>query len=553
MNLTIIQTIIRRRPILFLAPIILLPLLTLLIVQYRSLRTLEKTMPAYRQELLVNYLRAVSSDVMNVYRTNVERALTVPGGSATATTGLARAQAIRASATEHFKQQLFKGAKRFFVAQPDEAMTQCEIFFYDPARQTLQLDPQATEMRAVSVACAPYLIYFREGTNIQPDAVGNERDPAVPLILKPIKDDAQRIIALAGMTLDQEWFSREAVPSAAQRILPKVFPDEAQEASVSLRDSGGQVVWATHQPVEERADAGLPFRPFHTRYTLAISMRDLSVKQWARRNFLLNLSLSAAMALALLGGLALALRAAAQELKLSQMKTDFVANVSHELRTPLTSICALAEMLKYDLVKDWDKVREYGDHINAQGRRLTQLVNNILDFSRLESGQREYCFERADLRAVLDEALEAVALRLKQSGHNLRLEIESPLPTLRLDHEAIALALANLLDNAIKYSGCGTEITVRLACNTETALISVTDQGSGIPREEREKIFEKFYRVSTGMVHDVKGSGLGLAIVKSIVEAHQGRVTVSSEPGHGSTFTIHLPLTQPQPNGKGQA
>lgn len=122
--------------------------------------------------------------------------------------------------------------------------------------------------------------------------------------------------------------------------------------------------------------------------------------------------------------------------------------------------------------------------------------------------------------------------------------MQEALPDVRVDTDALALALSNLLDNAIKYSPGETEITVRLAHAGDTATISIADHGLGIARAEQEKIFEKFYRVSTGMVHDVKGSGLGLAIVKHIVEAHQGSVTVSSEPGRGSVFTLHLPLSE---------
>jgi signal transduction histidine kinase len=547
MNLTKIHTIIRRRRLWFLAPIVLLPLLIILVIQYRSLRALEQTLPVYRRDVLSSYLREVASEVANLYRTHAERSLAVTVTAPAEKEAAERAPtpAIIRSATEHFKSQEFKGVKRFFIALANEGATQSEVLFYNPARQTLEPDPQAVEMRSISVACAPYLIYIRQGTNIQPDAVGNERDPASPLILKPIKDDQQRLVGLAGMTINQEWFIQEAVPEAVGRHLPKFFRGEPEEVAVSLRDSANQVVWSSHEAAEGKPEVAQRLPPFHSRYNLEARLRTLSVQQWARRNFLLNLSLSMAMTLVLAGGLALGLRAAAQELRLSQMKTDFVANVSHEFRTPLTSICALSEMLKYDRVKNWEKVREYGDHINAQGRRLTQLVNNILDFSRIESGQREYRFERADLQAVLDEAMEAVALRLKQSGHTLRLEA-SRLPPIRLDPDAIALALANLLDNAIKYSGSGTEILVRLARDNEMMHISVTDRGLGIPPGEQEKIFEKFYRVSTGMVHDVKGSGLGLSIVKHIVEAHRGRVTVSSEMGRGSTFTIHLPVTETQ-------
>lgn len=543
----------RHRRFWLLLLLILLPLFTILFVQYRSLRSLEQTLPGYRRDLLLSFLQTVIEDVMNSYRTQVEQTLTVPEAVVTDATGRIQFQALLNQAAAHFNRQRFSGVNRLFVAQVDETKTQCEIFFYDPVRQTLTTDQQSPEKQTISVVCAAYLIYLRDSANTQSEAVGNERDPAVPLIIKPVRDNQQRIAALIGMTLNQEWFSQEAVPGAIRRHLPFFFPDEAQDAMVSLYDSSGRVAWATQSVLENKIEASLPFRPFHIRYTLGISMRTQNVKQWAQRNFLLNLALSILMSLVMIGGLALGMRAAAEEMRVSQMKTDFVANVSHELRTPLTSICALAEMLKYDRVRDWEKVREYGGHIAAQGKRLSQLVNNILDFSRIESGQREYRFENADLHSIVNEAMAAVWLRLKQSEHTIRLEITEPLPRMRLDPDAFALALSNLLDNALKYSSCGTEIVLRLSRESNMVTISIADQGPGIAPDEQEKIFEKFYRISTGMVHDVKGSGLGLAIVRHIIQAHQGGVSVSSEPGRGNVFTIRLPLADTQSEGKGQS
>jgi signal transduction histidine kinase len=176
---------------------------------------------------------------------------------------------------------------------------------------------------------------------------------------------------------------------------------------------------------------------------------------------------------------------------------------------------------------------------------LTQLINNILDFSKIESGQKTYHFELADVEAVVAETLKTFTVRLEQSG--FAINFESPqqhLPPAVIDADAIAQAFINLLDNAVKYSGDARVINVRLGRQNSFATIAVTDYGIGIAADERQKVFEKFYRVSTGLVHDVKGSGLGLSIVQHIVEAHHGRVTLESEPGKGSTFAIYLPLGQ---------
>jgi signal transduction histidine kinase len=255
------------------------------------------------------------------------------------------------------------------------------------------------------------------------------------------------------------------------------------------------------------------------------------------------MTLSAALAVVLLAGIALTLRTAMREMKLSAMKNEFVSNVSHELRTPLSSIRVFGEFLRRGRVDDPDKVREYGTYIESESRRLTQLINNILDFSRIESGRRVYNFEPADIEEILAGTLASFSVRLRDKGFDISYQgPDEPLPEIEVDANAIDRAVANLLDNAVKYSDGDRRIEVALASDGGELSISVSDHGIGIPRDELERIFERFHRVSTGLVHDVKGTGLGLSLVRHIADAHGGRVTVESELGRGSTFTIHLPL-----------
>jgi len=257
------------------------------------------------------------------------------------------------------------------------------------------------------------------------------------------------------------------------------------------------------------------------------------------------MTLSAILAAVLLGGIALTIRTALREMKLSAMKNEFVSNVSHELRTPLSSIRVFGEFMRRGRVEDQEKVREYGSYIETESRRLTQLINNILDFSRIESGRKVYMFEDADLEEILAGTLATFTVRLRDKGFDVSYQgPDEPLPEVEVDPNAIDRAVANLLDNAVKYSDGDRAIQVTLDRTNGEATISVTDHGIGIPREEQEKIFERFHRVSTGLVHDVKGSGLGLSLVRHIAESHGGTVSVESEVGRGSTFTIHLPLAR---------
>jgi len=248
----------------------------------------------------------------------------------------------------------------------------------------------------------------------------------------------------------------------------------------------------------------------------------------------------------LLAGLGLALRTAGREMRLAAMKSDFVSNVSHELRTPLASIRVFGELMRLGKVTDGDKVREYGEHIEVESRRLTQLVDNILDFSRIESGRKVYHFSQTALEEVVRDVVAAFTMRFRGSGFEIELAgPAAPLPPVTADAAAIDHAVSNLIDNAIKYSGAGRQIAVRLARVGDEVAIAVCDRGIGIPASEQKHIFERFHRVSTGAVHEVRGVGLGLAIVDHIVRAHGGRVEVESEPGKGSTFTIRLPIVRP--------
>jgi signal transduction histidine kinase len=232
-------------------------------------------------------------------------------------------------------------------------------------------------------------------------------------------------------------------------------------------------------------------------------------------------------------------------MKLAQAKSTFVSNVSHELKTPLALIRLFAETLELGRVKNAEKAREYYRIINQESRRLTRLINNILDFARIEEGRKEYRFAATDVAEVVEEVLKSYEYQIARAGFDLRTEIAPELPSVMLDRDAISQAALNLLNNAVKYSTEVKRITVRVTAREDGVAIEVADCGVGIPPAEQEKIFEKFYRVGAGLTHDTKGSGLGLALVKHIVEAHRGRITVESAPGKGSKFTILLPAAAP--------
>jgi signal transduction histidine kinase len=275
---------------------------------------------------------------------------------------------------------------------------------------------------------------------------------------------------------------------------------------------------------------------------LELRYRDRSIEQEVRRLALAKTALIGFIDMMLLAGLALVFANVRRELRLSRLKSDFVANVSHELKTPLALIRLFAETLELGRVPSEEKARQYHRIINKESRRLTQLINNILDFSRIEAGRKEYRFVPGDVGAVVREVVDAYRFPIEQQGFALELDVADDLPELEIDPEALSQALLNLLNNAIKYSPEQKQIRVHARREGERVLVSVADRGIGVPRAEQKKIFEKFYRAEHSLVHTTKGSGLGLALVRHIMEAHGGTVEVASAPAEGSTFTLVLPL-----------
>jgi len=231
-----------------------------------------------------------------------------------------------------------------------------------------------------------------------------------------------------------------------------------------------------------------------------------------------------------------------RELAIAEMRSQFAASVSHELKTPLTSIRMFAEALTMGVKKHPEEQKEYLQTIISESERLSRLLNNVLDFSKIEQGTRIYRFEPTSLEKVIHAAEEAMAFPMDQKGFHLQVEVEEGIPLIHADKDALEQAVLNLLHNAMKYSGESRDIELRLHRNGDMASIDVTDYGIGIVKEDRDRIFGKFFRVPGIENQKIPGTGLGLAIVSHIAESHGGKVEVKSLPGEGSTFSIILPL-----------
>jgi signal transduction histidine kinase len=266
---------------------------------------------------------------------------------------------------------------------------------------------------------------------------------------------------------------------------------------------------------------------------------EAGLNQFAQRRRLMMMGLGL-LALLVIAASYFIGRAVSRELAAARLQSDFVSAVSHEFRTPLTSMRQFTEMLVEDKDLPEEKRHAYYNAQERATRRLSRLVESLLDFGRMEAGAQAYKLEKMDagglVRNIVDE------FRQENNASDITIECVVPKdgPIVNGDGEALAQALWNLLDNAVKYSGDAPVVQVKVEAGNQVS-IRVTDQGSGISPSERTRIFHKFVRGSSAKTSGIKGTGIGLAIVKHIVDAHGGKVLIESESGKGSTFTIQLP------------
>ncbi len=231
----------------------------------------------------------------------------------------------------------------------------------------------------------------------------------------------------------------------------------------------------------------------------------------------------------------------AEARRVEAARRDFVVNASHELKTPVGALALLGDAVA-EAADDAEAVKRFAGRIQVESQRLAALVRDILELSRVQSEGAFVAAEEVDVAAVVTEAVDRA--RTAATARGISLEWSGPAATVLGDHRMLVTAVRNLLDNAVTYSDPGTRVAVATSVDREhgTVDVAVVDQGIGIPADAQGRVFERFYRVDPARARDTGGTGLGLSIVKHVVADHGGEVTLWSEPGHGSTFTIHLPL-----------
>lgn len=382
---------------------------------------------------------------------------------------------------------------------------------------------------------------------LPPDAV---RPGSAAFVAFPVLGFPGKVVAVAGWRFDPEGFRHQQLREIFERQVytdPRVFRGDVMGRSLSLLlyDPAGVEVFRSREVgraetrVVREIGGLLPgWRVVAAPSTdnAYVTIHRFILGEYGLVLLLLALSLAA---------LTLGLRLAMQEVEVAELKSGFLANVTHELKTPLAMIRMASETLELGRVRNEDDTRRFLAVIGRECRRLTHMINNVLDFAKIEEGKREFLFAPTNLGRLIDDTLELFEPQFKQGMFSLTVHVQPDLPPVEVDAQAITQCLINLVDNAIKYSRDRREIGIRAWSDGDGwARIAVSDHGIGVAPRDAERIFEKFTRADTGLVHNVKGSGLGLALVRHIARAHGGDVTLQSTPEEGSTFTLVLPLLQ---------
>jgi signal transduction histidine kinase len=382
------------------------------------------------------------------------------------------------------------------------------------------------------------------------------------VLVQPINDlrDRSRLEAVLGLTVSHRRLRDVYFPGIVTQVVDwhRTSLRELPAAPVvSIFDEQGVEIYRSGRSLERtyESESTVPFtfvdtqrfREWRTRPpTNATYLRirtaydSASVEELVAGRGRNERQLRGVTTLLVLLGLVLTAASTYREVRLARMKLDFLSRLSHDLQTPLANIRLFADTLKSRPDLSPERTQRYHEIVSSHAMRLAHRIEGILDFARIEAGVRTYPMERVDLKAVARSAFDSYEYELAQAGFKRELVLPVEDLTITGNADALEQLFANLIDNAVKYSEHDRALRITLALSENAVRVDVTDKGIGIPRAEQKKIFRKFYRVQRP-AGSPTGSGLGLAIVTHIVGAHNGRIHCSSEPGAGTTFTIHFP------------
>ncbi len=353
-----------------------------------------------------------------------------------------------------------------------------------------------------------------------------------------LPDDPAGIKNICIIVMDPARFARDVLGTKFKSIAENKFIITCSSVKAKNADD---IIFATDNlnNQELRQKKSLWLIPG---YQIGILLKGGTIEALAKSRSMTGLILILVLIVVLITGVYFVFRSIRKEMELARIKSDFVSNVSHELRTPLALISLFAETLEMDRAPTEEKKKEYYTIISKEALRLSRIVNKILSFSKIEAGKREYRFSKININILLEEVYKSYQFHLQNSGFKFSFTPGEEIHEIKADGEAISEAVINLIDNAIKYSTENKEIAISTGKEYNSVFIEVKDKGIGISEDDQKKIFDKFYRVSDGLIHNTKGTGLGLTLVKHIVDAHGGKIKVKSKPDEGSSFILSFPV-----------
>ena len=426
---------------------------------------------------------------------------------------------------EGFRHRLVNGAWMLTPAQYTHAMQQVEGWLGAAS------PPLADDVAALCVALDEVWRDFREqpadsGKAIRPRAVGRGRQSV--LILTVAGSQRMTAMLVGAATLDAAWRRNRALtgmPTTTDFVVTD--PNEEPVAA-------GSNERAAASTIRTSAVTTLPWN------VTALHRGEPSDIPLSITGRLLIAGIGLMFVVVLAGVFAIN-RAVAREMRVVRLQSEFVDAVSHEFRSPLTTIRQLSELLASDRVASDDRRHQFYATILSESQRMNRMVENLLDFAKLESGRLSYRRDPIDVRALIGDVTTDVGQSSAASAFQFELDAEANLPQVLGDRDALAHVFRNLLDNAVKYSRDSRTVWVRIRSHARDVAVQVKDAGLGIPKQEQHDIFQKFVRGADATAARISGTGVGLALARQIVEAHGGTIDVESSPGQGSTFTVTLP------------
>jgi signal transduction histidine kinase len=328
--------------------------------------------------------------------------------------------------------------------------------------------------------------------------------------------------------------------NVSDKLIKKLYPDSS--INVKIEDNNGKLIFSKVLK-EETGYLSFPFPQNFPRCKLLLSENKPDfIATLLKAGSGIYLFAFILIGLLMLLGFVFTIYSLNMELRLNKLKSEFISNVSHELKSPLTSIRMMTEMLHHNRVETEERKSAYYAAMLEESEHLSHLIDNILDFSRMEDDRKKYDFIDLDLNELLLKFLESIRERPPEPGFDIRYNCPDRVPVIKGDKDAILQVFYNLVDNAIKFSGTSRQIDINLFSRDDELLFCIKDYGIGISSKDQEKIFGRFYRGDEAHRKGIKGSGIGLTIVKKIVEIHKGYMTLESKPGEGSSFCVHLPV-----------